>query len=80
VTRALGRGRLEDEIRMVALLRRLGLPTDPAPFLDAQAFGFVHSDKKRRGDAVRFVCPAGPGDVSLTAVPIERLRAVVLGA
>lgn len=67
VARALGAGGATDEARTVALLGRLGLPTD----LSAAGLGgtglerFVASDKKASAGHVRFVVPRAPGALAL---------------
>ncbi|MFW5925567.1 MAG: 3-dehydroquinate synthase [Myxococcota bacterium] len=56
--------------RMERLLAAFGLPVDLDRHLDDRILGFVGSDKKRRGDQIRFVVPAHPGATGI--VPIER--------
>jgi 3-dehydroquinate synthetase len=64
---------------MSALLAALGLPTELPAALDATTLGHVRADKKRAGDAVRFVVPGAPGRVEVVAVPFAALDAA-LGA
>jgi 3-dehydroquinate synthase len=63
--------------RLVALLRRFGLPVD-APGLDVDAL--IHamgSDKKNRGGQIRFVLPRSIGEVELTAASEPDIRAAL---
>jgi 3-dehydroquinate synthase len=61
--------------RLVALLRRFGLP-DSAPGLDAdELFSAMGRDKKNRGGQIRFVLPRSIGRVELTAAPEAEIRA-----
>jgi len=76
VGRARGAG--DHEARLVGLLERLGLPTDLDPRLDDEVFGFLGADKKRVGDAVRFVVPGGPGEVEITPMTVEEIRRAVV--
>lgn len=57
-----GRGEVEE--RMTALLGRLGLPTDLDALLTPEVFALAAHDKKREGNAVRFLVPGMPGEVA----------------
>lgn len=70
VAEGLGRADRRLAARMEGLLQAFGLPVDVDRHLDDRILGFVGSDKKRRGDQVRFVVPADPGATEI--VPIER--------
>ena len=60
--------------RLVALLRRFGLPVE-ARGLDADAlFHAMGRDKKNRGGQVRFVLPRSIGRVELTGAPESEIR------
>ena len=60
--------------RLVALLRRFGLPVE-ARGLDADAlFRAMGRDKKNRGGQVRFVLPRSIGRVELTGAPESEIR------
>lgn len=71
---ALSVARKEHLERLLRLLSRLMLPTDPEAYLDAHALGFVGADKKRSGTSIRFVLPGAPGDVELRSIPIDTVR------
>ena len=65
--------------RLVALLRRFGLPVE-APGLDADSL--IHAmglDKKNRGGKIRFVLPRSIGRVELTEAPEAEIRAALAG-
>ncbi|UJR79769.1 3-dehydroquinate synthase [Sandaracinus amylolyticus] len=79
VARTLGDARPDDERRMIALLTRLGLPTDPERYLDETALAFVGADKKRKGSDVRFVSPGAAGNVGLRMVAIAELKRIATG-
>jgi shikimate kinase/3-dehydroquinate synthase len=64
----------EHSRRLIALLSRLGLPTDPDTYLDAHALGFVGADKKRVGANIRFVLLGAPGEVEVRTIPIDTVR------
>ncbi|MDQ3037231.1 MAG: 3-dehydroquinate synthase, partial [Myxococcota bacterium] len=74
LSRALSSASAEDEARLVGLLARLELPSDPEAFLDERALAFVGADKKRAGASVRFVVPGAPGAVGLRMLPIDTVR------
>ena len=66
--------------RLVALLRRFGLPTG-APGLDADAlYSAMGRDKKNRGGQVRFVLPRSIGRVELTGAPEADIRSALAGS
>ncbi len=71
VGRSLGAARADDERRLVELLGRLGLPTDPWARFDERAARFLRRDKKRRAGTIRFVVPGAPGRVSLRSMQLE---------
>ena len=63
--------------RLVALLRRFGLPVG-APGLDADAlYSAMGRDKKNRGGEIRFVLPRAIGRVEPTGAPEAEVRAVL---
>jgi 3-dehydroquinate synthase len=65
--------------RLVALLRRFGLPVD-APGLDVDSLiGAMGLDKKNRGGKIRFILPRQIGRVELAEPPEADVRAVLLG-
>ena len=78
VAQRLGGGRAEETERLTALLRRLGLPTDLDPHLDARAIDFIGSDKKRRGDQIHFVIPRLPGDTKIELVALKAVKKALL--
>ena len=60
--------------RLIALLRRFGLP-DVAPGLDPDAlFAAMGRDKKNQGGRIRFVLPRSIGRVELTDAPEAEIR------
>ncbi|MCB9617246.1 MAG: 3-dehydroquinate synthase [Sandaracinus sp.] len=61
------------EARLVALLTRLGLPTELERHLDARALSFVATDKKRAGARVRFVVPGAPGAYRIVPLGIDEV-------
>lgn len=63
--------------RLVALLRRFGLPVE-APGLDPEALmAAMGRDKKNRGGRIRFVLPRAIGRVELTEAPEEAIRSAL---
>ena len=65
--------------RLVALLRRFGLPVD-APGLDVDALvEAMGRDKKNRGGEIRFVLPRAIGRVEMTSSPEDQIRAILAG-
>jgi 3-dehydroquinate synthase len=81
-------GSPDDAGRIIALLRKLGMPVSleearkaspesselsPAVFRDAVALAMA-SDKKRLGQDVLFAMPMAIGDVRIEPVPLEELR------
>lgn len=58
------------EARVVALLARLGLPTDLDARASARVRGFLGADKKREGARVHFVVPGAPGEVRVEPLPM----------
>jgi 3-dehydroquinate synthase len=67
-------GETPDEGRLLALLERLGLPTNLDDHYDARASSHLVADKKRRGGSIRFVVPTAPGRTRLEAVPVDEIR------
>lgn len=65
--------RVEVEERLTALLGKLGLPTDLDVALTPEVFALAGHDKKRDGDAVRFLVPGMPGDVVEERIPLADL-------
>lgn len=68
VAAALGEPNGEGE-RLIALLERLGLPTDLDGTLRDGDLAFLRADKKTHGGRVRFVVPGPPGGARL--IPLE---------
>jgi len=66
-------------VRCIALLDRLGLPTDLDRRLDDEVFGYVGADKKRAGATVRFVVPGPPGSHRIEPIALDALRRHVGG-
>lgn len=66
-----------DVERMERLLGRLGLPVDLDARLDEAVWPFVRNDKKKRGDAVRFVVPGPAGTVTVEPMAVDAVRAAV---
>ncbi|MGI6031709.1 MAG: 3-dehydroquinate synthase [Eubacteriales bacterium] len=54
-------------------LEEYGLPTQ-LPYSVEQVFEAMLSDKKKQGDAIRFVFAEKPGQVCVRPVPVEELR------
>jgi 3-dehydroquinate synthetase len=77
VARARGIGEERDEARAEALLRALGLPTDVAGRGTAEVGALLGADKKREGGDVRFIAPGAPGEVTITPIALDELRAIV---
>lgn len=78
VGRARGTVAPADVERMERLLRRLGLPVDLDARLTPEVFAFVHSDKKKQGDLVRFVVPGPPGRVGVEPMTVGAIRSAVV--
>ncbi|MCK6629026.1 MAG: 3-dehydroquinate synthase [Anaerolineae bacterium] len=51
--------------RIVTLLDRLGLPTEPPPYPPAEVWAAMGADKKRQGNTLRFILPRAIGDVDI---------------
>lgn len=67
----------EPTARLVALLRRFGLPVE-APGLDPDAMlAAMGRDKKNRGGRIRFVLPRAIGRVELAEAPEAEIRAAM---
>lgn len=66
-----------DAERLVSLMTRLELPVDLDAYLGAQLEPFLRSDKKRRGDRVRFVLVGGPGRVKIEPLRPEDVLAML---
>lgn len=76
----LGRCSPEQGARLVALLDRLGLPTDVDGRLDERVLGFLAADKKLRGASIHFVVPGAPGDTVIESISLEDLRKALKAA
>jgi shikimate kinase / 3-dehydroquinate synthase len=63
--------------RMGRLLTSLGLPVDLGDRITPEALAFLGSDKKRRGDRVRFVLPGAPGQTTLRFIPRDELSGLL---
>jgi 3-dehydroquinate synthetase len=70
-------GSPEHSTRLVALLTRLGLPTDVDRYLDARTLAFMGSDKKRKGGKIRFIVPGAPGQAALVPLSVEEITKLV---
>lgn len=55
----------ETAARIVTLLNRLGLPTEPSPYSPAEVWAAMGSDKKRQGNTLRFILPCAIGQVDI---------------
>lgn len=75
---ARGSAHATDVERMERLLDRLGLPIDLDRRLDDAVWPFVQNDKKRQGDAVRFVVPGSPGVTAVEPMTVDAVRAAVV--
>jgi 3-dehydroquinate synthetase len=73
----LGAASAEQGQRMLALLRRLGLPVDVDKYLDERTLGFMSSDKKRKGGKIRFIVPGAPGATQITPLTPEEIARLV---
>lgn len=73
----LGAGSEENSKRMLALLRKLGLPVDVDKYLDERTLAFMSSDKKRKGGKIRFVVPGAPGTAQLVPLATEEIARLV---
>jgi len=60
------------------LLARLGLPVDFERRLSPAVVGRIDVDKKRRGEAVRFVFVGAPGTAELRDLPLAEARRLLL--
>jgi len=60
--------------RVVRLLARAGLPTDLARQDLEAAGGILGHDKKRAGDAIRFVFASAPGSVTVERLTLAEVR------
>jgi 3-dehydroquinate synthase len=77
LSQRLGVGSAEGSARMVALLRKLGLPVDVDKYLDERTLAFMSSDKKRKGGKIRFVVPGAPGAAQLLPLPTDEIARLV---
>lgn len=68
VANALGGAVDGPRARLIALLKRLGLPHDLKGYVSAEALKFLKTDKKRAGDYTHFVVPGVPGDTRVVKV------------
>jgi shikimate kinase / 3-dehydroquinate synthase len=73
VAERLGRARPEHGERLQRLLAAFGLPLDLTGHLTPATLRFLGSDKKRRGNRVRFVVPGSTGDTALEDLDGARL-------
>lgn len=64
-----------DRDRILALLARLGLPTQ-TPFSAAELASAACGDKKRRGDTITLVLPLRIGECVLRAFPVGEAEAI----
>jgi 3-dehydroquinate synthase len=55
----------ETVARIIALLNRMQLPSQPPPFAPAEVWAAMATDKKRQGDKLRFILPRAIGDVDI---------------
>jgi 3-dehydroquinate synthase len=51
--------------RIVTVLQQLNLPTQPPPYPAAKIWAAMATDKKRQGNALRFILPRAIGDVDI---------------
>lgn len=79
VGRALGTTSQADAERLSRLMSTLGLPTDLDSRLSDRVFGYVVSDKKKRGKGIRFIVPGRPGDTWIETLTVEQIKAAVVG-
>ncbi|MFK8002260.1 MAG: bifunctional shikimate kinase/3-dehydroquinate synthase [Polyangiales bacterium] len=77
VSLALGAMSVDGARRMRGLLERMRLPTDYERHLTRASLAFVERDKKRVGDAIRFVLPHEPGETTLTELKPAELPALL---
>lgn len=63
--------------RVIALLGRVGLPTDLSRWDLEAAARLVGHDKKRAGDRIRFVLARAPGEVGVEEIPLAELQGFV---
>lgn len=77
---ALGDATHADLARMTDLLSALGLPTQLDEALASpEVAGYLSADKKRDGDAIRFVVPGRPGAIRLEKLTPARILALARG-
>lgn len=62
--------------RMQRLLSDLGLPTELSD-VKVDVSKFLASDKKRRGDAIRFVVPNEPGQTTIERIELDALERIL---
>lgn len=55
----------ETTARIIMLLQKLGLPTQPPAYPPAEVWAAMGSDKKRQGTALRFILPRAIGEVGI---------------
>jgi 3-dehydroquinate synthetase len=55
----------ETTARIIILLQRLGLPTQPPPYSPAEVWTAMSADKKRQGNTLRFILPRAIGQVDI---------------
>jgi shikimate kinase/3-dehydroquinate synthase len=78
VARRLGHATDADADRMTRLLAALGLPVELDGRLDARTLAFASADKKRTGDAVRFVVPGAPGAAEVVPLALPEIAAALV--
>jgi 3-dehydroquinate synthetase len=61
----LGHCSKETAARIIALLNRLGLSTRPPAYPPAEIWAAMQTDKKRQGQALRFILPRAIGQVDI---------------
>jgi 3-dehydroquinate synthetase len=70
----------ETTTRIITLLERLGLPTQPPPYPPAEVWTAMGADKKRQGNTLRFILPRAIGDVDIFSdVAREDVEAILKG-
>ncbi len=61
----LGYCTMETAARIIALLKKLGLPTHPPTYPASKIWAAMATDKKRQGNTLRFILPRDIGDVDI---------------
>jgi shikimate kinase/3-dehydroquinate synthase len=73
----LGRASGAEGERIIALMRRLGLPTEVDRYLDDHTLAFMGSDKKRKGGKLRFIVPGAPGATEIVPLAEDEVKRLV---